>query len=226
MVAEPGADLYAVLGVRPGASEHDIKLAYRGQIKKVHPDYAIHNRESDRIRRTEASAVLNAAYAVLRDPQRRADYDRQQEPSSVAPAGNPASGASSGVDYAAKVEPDDDQFMDIDPLAPFVHLKGAAPVLDPLSASLGSWLRLTHEGQWVALILAIIAINLLNLLVHFPSPLGPDLTLFALILLGQPLLAGRRRETPLADLLRGSRQVLQKLLHGLQQFLAACVHPA
>ena len=68
---DPEPDCYAILGVPSTASDHAITLAYRGQIKRVHPDYALG--DADRRRRTAASAALNDAYAVLGDPLKITD---------------------------------------------------------------------------------------------------------------------------------------------------------
>ena len=79
-------DLYAVLGVAPDASQAQIGHAYRCLIRAHHPD--IHpNPDSDML------AAAAAAYAVLRDPARRAGYDRsrrldrrEQQPAPSPPA--------------------------------------------------------------------------------------------------------------------------------------------
>jgi hypothetical protein len=193
------SDFYAILGVSPTATPRTIIRAYRAQIRMVHPDHAIRDHETDRLRRTEASATLNVAYAVLRDPTKRTDYDLRRAHEIVGPSGIVvhSDGASAGTSARAapSAPPRDDPFPAVDPS--FHPTPSAA---DPFSATLWNWLRLTHEGEWVALILAAIAIWLFGLAIGLPSPLGPDLTLLAVVLLLQPALAGRWRETPAADL--------------------------
>jgi DnaJ-class molecular chaperone len=69
-------DYYAVLGVASTASPSEITHAYRRRVRSQHPDVhhdTRHNTGSERL-----SAVI-AAYAVLRDPARRADYDQQRQ---------------------------------------------------------------------------------------------------------------------------------------------------
>jgi curved DNA-binding protein CbpA len=66
-------DLYAVLGVTPDASQCQIGHAYRRLIRAYHPD--IHP-EPD----CAALAAAVAAAAILRDPIRRAAYDRSRRP--------------------------------------------------------------------------------------------------------------------------------------------------
>ena len=64
-------DYYEVLHLKKGASEKEIKAAYRKLARKYHPDVNPGN--------TEAEAQfkeISEAYQVLSDPQKRAIYDR------------------------------------------------------------------------------------------------------------------------------------------------------
>ena len=63
-------DLYVILGLQHGASDADIKRAYRRLAREHHPDA---NPDADaemRMRR------INEAWETLRDAQRRQAYDR------------------------------------------------------------------------------------------------------------------------------------------------------
>src|ERR1700675_4527745 len=64
-------DLYALLGVSPEASDEDIKRAYRARARELHPD----TNQGDPTSEARFKEVT-VAYEVLRDPERRARYDR------------------------------------------------------------------------------------------------------------------------------------------------------
>ena len=64
-------DYYELLGIARGADDAAIKAAYRRLAKECHPDR--HNGCADKEARFKA---VNEAYDVLKDPQKRAAYDR------------------------------------------------------------------------------------------------------------------------------------------------------
>src|SRR5919202_3878581 len=68
------ADFYTVLGVGRDASDDDIKKAYRKLAMTYHPDRNGGSREAE-----ERFKEITEAYDVLRDPQKRAMYDRYGE---------------------------------------------------------------------------------------------------------------------------------------------------
>ena len=68
------ADFYQVLGVARTASDDDIKQAYRKQAMQWHPDRNDGSPEAE-----ERFKLLSEAYDVLRDPNKRAAYDRYGE---------------------------------------------------------------------------------------------------------------------------------------------------
>jgi molecular chaperone DnaJ len=65
------ADFYATLGVARGASDDDIKKAYRRLAMQYHPDRNNGSKEAE-----EQFKAISEAYDVLRDPEKRAAYDR------------------------------------------------------------------------------------------------------------------------------------------------------
>ena len=70
-MAEERRDLYEVLGVSKGASDDEIKKAYRKLVKKYHPDLNPGDKSAE-----EAMKEVNAAYEILSDPEKKARYDQ------------------------------------------------------------------------------------------------------------------------------------------------------
>ncbi len=64
-------DYYELLGLQKGASDDDIKKAFRKQALKYHPDRNPDNKEAE-----EKFKEINEAYQVLSDPQKKAQYDQ------------------------------------------------------------------------------------------------------------------------------------------------------
>ena len=69
---------YAVLGVARGATEEDIRKAYRRLVIALHPDKA-QQRGEDPQKATEAFREVQAAYECLYDEQERAYYDANRD---------------------------------------------------------------------------------------------------------------------------------------------------
>jgi curved DNA-binding protein CbpA len=88
---------YEVLQVSPTASQEVIQAAYRALAREYHPDVNPDARAARRM------LLLNKAYDVLGDSQRRAEYDLQRTRSSrvvtarPAPRGAPPSAKTRGV---------------------------------------------------------------------------------------------------------------------------------
>ena len=71
MPATGARDFYQVLGVGRGADEKEIKRAFRRLARKYHPDANPNNKEAER-----KFKEISEAYETLRDPEKRAQYDR------------------------------------------------------------------------------------------------------------------------------------------------------
>ena len=63
-------DLYELLEVKRDATQDEIKKSYRKLAHKYHPDANPGNKEAE-----EKFKKINAAYSVLSDAQKRAQYD-------------------------------------------------------------------------------------------------------------------------------------------------------
>ena len=64
-------DYYEVLGLQKGASDSDIKKAFRKMAMKYHPDKNPGDKEAE-----EKFKEINEAYTVLSDPEKKEKYDR------------------------------------------------------------------------------------------------------------------------------------------------------
>lgn len=64
-------DYYEVLGLKKGASDDEIKKAFRKMAMKYHPDKNPGDKEAE-----EKFKEINEAYSVLSDPDKKSKYDR------------------------------------------------------------------------------------------------------------------------------------------------------
>lgn len=85
------ADPYSVLNVARGASEADIKKAYRKLAKELHPD-----RNKDNPKAAEKFSQVTQAYDLLTDKDKRARFDRGEIDGDGNPV-NPFGGFGSGM---------------------------------------------------------------------------------------------------------------------------------
>ena len=80
-------DLYQRLGIKRGASEAEVKKAYRSLAKQLHPD-----RNQDNPKAAERFNQITQAYDILSDKDKRARYDRGE----LDEEGNPKFGGFGG----------------------------------------------------------------------------------------------------------------------------------
>jgi DnaJ-class molecular chaperone len=91
MMTSPSPDYYAALEIPHDASQQEIARAYRTMMRRHHPDIAGGDAGP-----AELQLVMQA-FAVLRDPRRRAAYDREV----LAAAAGEAAGAQAGAQQPA-----------------------------------------------------------------------------------------------------------------------------
>jgi DnaJ-class molecular chaperone len=87
MTSQP--DYYAVLRVNPAASQHEISRAYRALMRTYHPDVDDGMGHERDVQDAELLRIMQA-FSALRDPARRAAYDRSR-------AGSTAQGAATAI---------------------------------------------------------------------------------------------------------------------------------
>lgn len=128
-------DLYVVLGVAHGASEAEIKRAYRRLARRYHPDI----NPGDRVAEARFRQILDA-YETLIDPQRRSRYDAGHgldDPDDRRKSGFEGFDFSSrGVDYSAT-------FGDL--FAEVLHERGSRPAERERGADLHQDVHLAFE---------------------------------------------------------------------------------
>ncbi|HTY82502.1 MAG TPA: DnaJ domain-containing protein, partial [Dehalococcoidales bacterium] len=67
----PPRDYYDTLGVKRGATDAEIKQAYRRMARRYHPDVNPGDKSAE-----SKFKEINAAYEVLSDKDKRAKYDK------------------------------------------------------------------------------------------------------------------------------------------------------
>ena len=73
-------DYYEILGLKKGASDKDIKSAYRKMAAKWHPDKFATASEEEKKEAEEKFKEINEANTILSDPEKKSNYDQFGDP--------------------------------------------------------------------------------------------------------------------------------------------------
>ena len=132
-------DLYVVLGVAHGASEAEIKRAYRRLARRFHPDI----NPGDQVAEARFRQILHA-YETLIDPQSRSRYDAGHGGD---PAADRRKSGFEGFDFSARGVDYSATFGDL--FAEVLAERGARPAQHERGADLHHELTLTFEESLV-----------------------------------------------------------------------------
>jgi molecular chaperone DnaJ len=91
-------DYYEILGVRKGADEKELKSAFRKLAKQHHPDANPGDKTSE-----HKFKEINEAYDILKDPQKKAAYDRFGHAAFEGGMGGRPGGAGFGPEFTSSM---------------------------------------------------------------------------------------------------------------------------
>ena len=128
-------DLYVVLGLPHGATESDIKRAYRRLARRFHPDI----NPGDRMAEARFQQILEA-YETLIDPDRRSRYDSG---GGADPSGQRRSSGFEGFDFSVRGADHSATFGDL--FAEVLSDRGTRPSAPEQGADLHLRVELTFE---------------------------------------------------------------------------------
>ena len=146
-------DLYQRLGLKRGATEAEIKKAYRSLAKQLHPD-----RNKDNPKAAERFAEVTRAYDLLSDKDKRAQYDRgeiDEEGNPKMPFGGgyggfnarPGGGTGAGAGQAGGFEGFQGNFGEADLSDIFEGLFGSAGARGGRSGGFGGFRQRSQPPQ-------------------------------------------------------------------------------
>src|SRR5262245_30922073 len=127
-------DLYVILGLEHGASESEIKRAYRRLARRFHPDINPGDRQAaDRFRQ------ILEAYETLIDPERRSQYDA----GGAGGSGERRGGGFEGFDFSSRGVDHSATFGDL--FAEVLRERGTRPEAPARGADLHQDIRLSFD---------------------------------------------------------------------------------
>jgi hypothetical protein len=132
---------YDVLGVAPDAAPEELRRAYLGLARRLHPDrVASTTSQTGADRSARRMQQVNEAWGVLRDPARRADYDRAlARVTAEAPPPPPSSPRRATIDDLEDLELD-------------------TPIPHPLAVPGDIGLSIVRMAPWLALAAILVGI--------------------------------------------------------------------
>jgi DnaJ-domain-containing protein 1 len=138
---------YDVLGVAPDAAPEELRRAYLGLARRLHPDRVASTTmaAADADRSARRMQEVNAAWGVLGDPLRRADYDRMM--ARVAAEAPPPSSQRHALDDLDDLDDLDLDDLDLD-----------TPIPHPLAAPGDIGLQLVRIAPWLVLAAILVGI--------------------------------------------------------------------
>jgi curved DNA-binding protein CbpA len=111
-------DYYELLNVPPSAPPEEVKLAFRREIARYHPDKVHHLGQEFQALAAARASELTEAYAILMDAGRRAQYDDQRRQATAARATAQARESAPASTAAAVSEPPPPAAPDSPPATP------------------------------------------------------------------------------------------------------------
>jgi curved DNA-binding protein CbpA len=131
--------LYQTMGVSPGAPSSEIREAYLRLARTLHPDRYADGSPGERRLAERRMREVNAAWAVLGRPESRRSYDAELSLTSRRAASPrsrpPTSQTRTSPTRPSKAEADDDDDVELSPLAAFLLRRG--PIIVILFIALG-----------------------------------------------------------------------------------------
>jgi len=154
-------DLYDVLGVSPEADDVTIRKAYKKLAVTLHPDRYVDKPQAEREDAQHKFAKVSYAYNVLKDTEKRNEYDFMRRMGVSAPDADPEPPSVSPEEAARRREMAEKRFRQGIALQMEKNIKGAldafkeAVRIDPSVAQYHTMLAVTYQKMgWVSYAMA------------------------------------------------------------------------